>query len=80
MPALDGTGPNGQGPRTGRGLGKCPGCGGALPKLVARGRGLGLGLGVGRGRRCCPQCPLCQQQQDAANTKDKKIEKKVTKK
>jgi len=27
MPRLDGTGPLGQGPRTGRGLGNCPGFG-----------------------------------------------------
>jgi len=26
MPRLDGTGPQGQGPRTGRGMGNCQGC------------------------------------------------------
>jgi len=42
MPFKDGTGPNGQGPRTGRGLGNCAGQGGA-------GRGRGFGRGQGRG-------------------------------
>lgn len=40
MPASDGTGPNGQGPRTGRGNGNCAGQGGA-----GRGRGRGRGAG-----------------------------------
>ncbi len=79
MPVLDGTGPNGQGPRTGRGLGNCPGCGGVLPKLARRGFGLGLGRGMGFGRNrknnvaCCPLCPLCQQQQDAEMAKNEKL-------
>lgn len=44
MPKFDGTGPQGQGPRTGRGFGPCGGgmgCGG----------GLGRGFGQGFGRR-----------------------------
>ena len=40
MPFNDGTGPNGQGSRTGRGVGNCAGQGGA-----------GRPAGVGRGRR-----------------------------
>lgn len=84
MPALDGTGPNGQGPRTGRGLGNCPGCGGILPKLSRRGRGLGLGIGLGRNRKnnvtCCPLCPLCQQQQDLADKQSKEDKKETVKK
>ena len=46
MPNQNGMGPQGNGPRTGRGLGPCPG-----PKLPsgAPGRGLGLGQGLGRG-------------------------------
>jgi len=44
MPGFDGTGPQGQGPLTGRGLGYCAG---AVP--VGRGRGIGLGRGFGRG-------------------------------
>lgn len=44
MPFQDGTGPQGQGPRTGRGRGNCAGQGG-----TGRGRGLGRGRGFGRG-------------------------------
>ena len=40
MPGFDNTGPNGQGPRTGRGMGSC-GRGFGLGR--ARGRGFGLG-------------------------------------
>ena len=43
MPAQDGTGPNGQGPMTGRGLGPC---GGGMR------RGFGRGFGRGYGWRC----------------------------
>lgn len=39
MPKLDGTGPQGQGPMTGRGCGKCGG-------------GQGVGTGIGRGLGC----------------------------
>ena len=41
MPNLDGTGPLGLGPMTGRGLGLCRG----RRRVVSRGRGLGRGLG-----------------------------------
>ena len=44
MPNQDNTGPNGQGARTGRGMGNCNGQGGA-------GRHFGRGNGGGRGRR-----------------------------
>jgi hypothetical protein len=44
MPFRDGTGPSGQGSRTGRGAGNCAGQGGA-------GRFGGRGLGLGRGGR-----------------------------
>lgn len=85
MPVLDGTGPNGQGSRTGRGLGNCPGCGGVLPKLARRGFGLGLGrsMGLGRNKRtsvCCPLCPLCQQKQDLADKQSKEAKKEAGKK
>lgn len=40
MPRFDGTGPNGQGPRTGRGMGMC------------RGMGFGYGNGYGNGCGC----------------------------
>jgi hypothetical protein len=42
MPRLDGTGPRGQGPITGRGLGPCGGG-------YGRGRGMGYGRGYGLG-------------------------------
>lgn len=44
MPGQDKTGPNGQGPMTGRGLGPCG-------QGLARGRGMGRGLGRGFGFR-----------------------------
>ncbi len=40
MPAFDGTGPQGAGPMTGRGMGPC-----------GRGRGMGRGMGFGFGWR-----------------------------
>ena len=43
MPNMDGTGPEGKGPRTGRQMGKCEGA-----KSVGRGP---CGRGFGRGRR-----------------------------
>ena len=44
MPNFDGTGPNGQGPMTGRGLGPC---GGGMRRGC--GRGFGRGMGFRRG-------------------------------
>ena len=44
MPGFDRTGPSGQGPRTGRGLGPCGG-----GQAFGRGRGAGRGMGFGRG-------------------------------
>lgn len=48
MPYKDGTGPSGQGPRTGRGAGNCAGTG-STGRFGGRGLGLGRG-GRGRGR------------------------------
>lgn len=48
MPRGNQTGPAGQGPMTGRGLGSC---GTGTAQNVARGYGLGMGAGAGRGRR-----------------------------
>ena len=58
MPRGDQTGPNGAGPRTGRGLGNCPVTGAPdsntnIPRVVPRGIGRGrgsTGVGLGRGR------------------------------
>jgi hypothetical protein len=47
MPFRDGTGPSGQGPRTGRGGGNCAGQGGAGRFFGRGGRGRGLGRGFG---------------------------------
>ena len=53
MPGLNGKGPEGKGPRTGRGLGNC-GSGkkttGSRPRLGRGGRGRGRGRGFGRRR------------------------------
>jgi hypothetical protein len=57
MPAQDGTGPNGQGPMTGRGLGPC-------------GRGLQRGYGRGFGRGYCWRYPA---QVTLTETEEKKI-------
>ena len=76
MPALDGTGPNGQGPRTGRGLGNCPGQGGSL-----RNNRKAAGMGMGRGLRAAVRCPLCplNQADEVVETKVKKEPKNNTK-
>lgn len=44
MPTFDGTGPQGKGPLTGRGMGTCKG---------GVGRQGGMGRGMGRRMRCC---------------------------
>ena len=46
MPKFDGTGPQGMGPRTGKGFGPCGF--GMMCRHCGRGRGLGLGRGLGR--------------------------------
>lgn len=57
MPQLDHKGPEGKGPRTGRGLGKCrkPGESSQKPSQYELGEGMGLkrkaGCGKGEGRR-----------------------------
>ena len=45
MPNKNGTGPEGKGPKTGRGLGPC---GDDNPRRDGRGRGLGRGMGFRR--------------------------------
>jgi len=50
MPNLDKTGPRGQGPLTGRGLGPC---GSGLRKGAGRGYGMGFGRGMSRGFNFC---------------------------
>lgn len=60
MPGFNGTGPNGAGPMTGRGMGSCAGnnvdtrgFGVGRGLGLGAGRGLGRGLGRGAGRRGC---------------------------
>jgi len=53
MPRFNGTGPDGKGPLTGRGLGNCVDAKGnstECPGAKIRSGGNGRGLGVGRGR------------------------------
>jgi len=53
MPGFDATGPNGQGPRTGRGLGKCKPAKSNKEENISdfdRGRGMGRGYRHGYGR------------------------------
>jgi len=47
MPAFDGTGPQGVGPMTGRGMGRC-GKGGGAGRGLGFGRGRGFGRGLGK--------------------------------
>jgi len=52
MPGGDRTGPEGKGPRTGRGMGPCgSGSGRGRGRGAGRGTGRGLGLGYRRGLR-----------------------------
>ena len=50
MPRGDGTGPFGNGPRSGRGQGFCAGSNRAGIASAGQGRGMGRGLGLGGGR------------------------------
>ncbi|MEM3408580.1 MAG: DUF5320 domain-containing protein [Candidatus Micrarchaeia archaeon] len=51
MPYMDGKGPLGLGPATGRGMGRCIRNEGDTTKNVGRGFGRSLGRGLGRGFR-----------------------------
>ena len=64
MPTRDGTGPLGQGPLTGRGLGPC-GAGIGFRRGFGRGIGRGRGLALG----CCPVA----NQADLTAEEEKKI-------
>lgn len=50
MPNRDGTGPDGKGPKTGRGMGNCKGATPNNDDRPRRGQGSGAGRGAGRGR------------------------------
>ncbi|MDD5456266.1 MAG: DUF5320 domain-containing protein [Candidatus Margulisbacteria bacterium] len=49
MPRRDGTGPMGQGPMTGRGMGACAPNTGSIRNFFGFGRGRGAGMGHSRG-------------------------------
>lgn len=49
MPYRDGSGPNGEGPLTGRRMGNCDANGNFSNDFVGRGRGFGRGFGRGNG-------------------------------
>ncbi|MDD4731214.1 MAG: DUF5320 domain-containing protein [Desulfovibrio sp.] len=53
MPGFDGTGPQGQGPMTGGGFGRCTGgtgLGRGMGRGMATGQGFGMGMGMRRGQ------------------------------
>lgn len=71
MPYFDGTGPQGQGPMTGRGMGPCGGGFG-----FGR-RGLGRGFGRGRGSRSWFSSPTKDQVKNDLNQYRKDLEEEL---
>lgn len=72
MPGGDGTGPRGQGSRTGRGLGNCPPSSGAGRTSFGLGGGFGRGQGRGLGfRRVGPQDNQVTNQDTTKNDEQK---------
>lgn len=70
MPRLDGTGPDGQGQMTGRGMGPCNG--GSVPR---RGFGGGFRRNFGKGRgfgRIFGWCPFCGSEPTKADLENEK--------
>ena len=68
MPQRNGTGPAGQGPMTGRGMGPCEGSDTSGIVNPGFGRGFGRGMGGGCPRRRCfgfPAQPLTPEQEKA---------------
>lgn len=74
MPRQDGTGPQGLGAGTGRGLGPC-GAGAGFARGAGFGRGMGRGMGFGRGWRC--GCPFLQAGNAVNANLSKEDEKKI---
>jgi hypothetical protein len=66
MPRGDGTGPNSQGPMTGRGMGYCAGF--DTPGYTNVGVGRGMGRGLARGRGFAWRARVIQAQQPAVIT------------
>ncbi len=73
MPGFDGTGPNGLGPMTGRGMGNC--------RQSQGGCGLGRGLGRGRGRggfcRFANQDSTPQERIEVLKASKKRLEEEI---
>ena len=75
MPRGDGTGPDGRGQRTGRGLGYCAGFGapGFAQPGPGGGGGFGRGWGRGRGWRFGAPAPVAQQPVELSKEQQTKI-------
>ena len=85
MAGQDGTGPNGMGPMTGRGLGPC-GAGLARARGCGRGFGRGRGFGQGMGQGFQFQQPkmtdeqekvMLEQELEATETAQKNIQERL---
>ncbi len=68
MPRFDGTGPDGRGPITGRGMGNCAEGAGRFGR---RGRGMGFG------RRFHPDCPFAEEGKNGLEEYKKELEKEL---
>ncbi|MBR9689591.1 MAG: DUF5320 domain-containing protein [Candidatus Altiarchaeota archaeon] len=78
MPRGDKTGPDGKGPKTGRGLGMCAGSAEPGFKSSEQGRGMGRGFGMGRGRGFGREVKLSKEEQVKLLKSEKAaIEKKL---
>lgn len=82
MPGFDGTGPNGNGPLTGRGMGRCEGA--ASSQRPRRGMGQGVGRGRGRCRWTTPldipaedQKTILERELETLKQEQEAIEKKL---
>jgi len=79
MPKFDGTGPQGQGPMTGRGMGPCAMPIGRQGSGYGYGRGYGMGFGrtamMGYGR--FGGCPLCGAGMNSRNWMTKEERKQM---
>ncbi len=79
MPRGDGTGPDGMGPRTGRGMGYCAGYDspGFTKEAPRGGAGFGRGFGRGRGFRFWRQSAPVQPQPYPVESLTKEEQKKI---
>jgi len=81
MPLFDRTGPSGQGPLTGRGMGPC---GGGLGSRLGFGRGsrfgrgFGRGLGLGRGFGFFGRAPTKAEEKESLGDYKKDLEQELS--